>query len=73
MKPDMTLVRSWAKKYKIPGKIEESEKKKKKLKVMHEGRWIHFGHPEYEDVRGHNIALVWGCSTALVLNFCGLL
>lgn len=53
MRPNMALVKAWAKKYEISGKIEESERKNKKLKVMHEGRWIHFGHPDYEDFTIH--------------------
>lgn len=53
MKPDMRLVRQWAKKYGVDGPIVESEQKDKKLKVKHQEKWIHFGHTGYQDYTTH--------------------
>ena len=52
--PDMVKVRKLAKKWGIKGEIRESGRKDKKLKVLHDGKWIHFGHPGYEDFTLHN-------------------
>jgi hypothetical protein len=52
-KPNMRLVREWAKKYNINEPIKESELKNKKLKIKVDGKWIHFGNPEYEDYSTH--------------------
>ena len=49
----MTLVRQWARKYGVQEPIVESEMKNKKLKVKHNGKWIHFGHPDYQDFSTH--------------------
>lgn len=50
---DMKLVRQWARKYGISGEVVTSERRDKKLKVRHGDRWIHFGHPSYEDFTTH--------------------
>ena len=49
----MRLVRQWAAKYGINEPIEKSEKKKKKMKVKRNGKYIHFGHTDYEDFSTH--------------------
>ena len=49
----MKLVRQWARKYGVQEPIVESEKKDKKLKVKHDGKWIHFGNPNYQDFTTH--------------------
>ena len=53
MKPDMTLVGQYARKYGIKSEIRLSEKPDKKLKVYVGGRWIHFGASAYEDFTTH--------------------
>ena len=53
MKPDMNLVRQWARKYGVQEPIAESEKKDKKLKIFYDNKWIHFGHSSYEDYTTH--------------------
>jgi hypothetical protein len=53
VKPDMSLVRAWAKKYGIRGDVAPSDRKDKKLKVRRGDKWIHFGHPDYEDYTTH--------------------
>lgn len=52
-KPDMKLVRQWAKKYSIDEPIRESELSDKKLKIKKDEKWIHFGHPGYADFSTH--------------------
>lgn len=52
-KPDMKLVNKWASKYNIKEPIKESELPDKKLKVLHNNKWIHFGHTKYEDFTIH--------------------
>ena len=49
----MKLVRQWAKKYGVDGPIVESELSNKKLKVKYQDKWIHFGHPDYQDFSTH--------------------
>ena len=49
----MKLVRQWARKYGVQEPIVESEKKDKKLKVKHDGKWIHFGQTGYQDYTTH--------------------
>ena len=53
MKPDMSLVGQYARKYGITSEIRLSEKPAKKLKVLVDGRWIHFGASAYEDFTTH--------------------
>eukprot|EP00873_Tetraselmis_striata_P044780 jgi/Tetstr1/465044/TSEL_009772.t1 len=54
-RPNMTIVRKWARKWGIPpGRIERSERKNKKLKVkLDGGEWVHFGHSRYSDYTIH--------------------
>ena len=51
--PDMKQVHVLAKKYGITDTIRKSDKKNKKLKVMFNGKWIHFGHTDYDDFTTH--------------------
>lgn len=51
--PDMKLVKLWSKKYRIKGEILPSEKPNKKLKIKKGDKWIHFGHPAYQDFSTH--------------------
>ena len=52
--PNMTLVRRWARKYGVRQPIVESELANKKLKTKTKsGRWVHFGHPDFQDFSTH--------------------
>nr|WRJ69728.1 hypothetical protein TetV2_00279 [Oceanusvirus sp.] len=51
--PNMTLVRKWAKKWKITGRIKRSDRKDKKLQVLVGDEWVHFGHSAYQDYTIH--------------------
>ena len=49
----MEMVRQLMRAYGITNRVEVSERKDKKLKALVDGRWIHFGHPDYEDFTTH--------------------
>lgn len=49
----MKMIRKLALKYGIGGEIRESTRKDKKLMILYEDRWIHFGNPAYEDYTVH--------------------
>ncbi len=49
---DIKIVKKWAKKRNLP--IPEfSNRKNKKFKVLWNNKYIHFGHPDYEDFSVH--------------------
>jgi len=50
---DIKIVHSWAKKRNLP-LPEKSNRKNKKFMVLWKGKYIHFGHSDYEDYSVHN-------------------
>lgn len=52
--PDMKLVRANARKHRIKGSIQKSDRKNKKLVITRpDGKRIHFGNSAYEDFTRH--------------------
>ena len=49
----MNKVMEFARIFNIQGPLARSERKNKKLKVLVDDNWIHFGHTSYEDYTRH--------------------
>lgn len=58
--PKLTDIRKIAARHGISAdRVKYSDRKDKKMMVLFDGRWVHFGHPDYEDFTIHKDRKRW--------------